>query len=186
MGIVEGRPEQLAARQILVGRRNAALDLHRAGVERPGIAETRQRRAIGAQEEDRLDHVAARLADGKGGKRTVVERGFGHDAVNGERQLRDDLLDADRRQRTVAAAAIGQQAVGVGDGGFAAFDGNIHRQISVSMILVVRGRHMKSVPAVSTRSTPRGKSARLSFQRRSTLSARPERSDRPYALDPGA
>lgn len=126
MGIVEGRPKKLAARQILVGRRDAAFDRHISRVERLRIAETRQRRSVGAQQEDRLDHVTARLADGKGCERAIEKRGLGHDTVDGERQLRHDLFDADRRQRTVAAAAVGEQAVGIGDGGLATLDGNIH------------------------------------------------------------
>ncbi len=73
VGIVEGRPEKLAARQVLVGRRNAPLDLHRRGIDRNGGAEARQRGAIGAQQEDRFDHVAARLADGQRSKRPVIE-----------------------------------------------------------------------------------------------------------------
>ncbi len=126
VGIVERRAEKLPSRQILVGRRHAALDLHCGRVERLRIAEARQRRAVGAQQEDRLDHVASRLADSECCEGTVVERGFGHDPVDGECQLRDDLVDPDRRQRAVAAAAVGKQAVGVFNGGLAPFDGNIH------------------------------------------------------------
>ncbi len=126
VGVVEGRAEQLAAGQILVGRRDAPLDQHRAGVDRPGVAEARQRRAIGANQEDRLDHVAARLNDGQRRQFPVVERAFAHHAVDGERQLLDDLVEANRRHGAVAAAAVGEQGVGVGDGGFAAFDGDIH------------------------------------------------------------
>lgn len=97
VGIVEGRPKKLAARQILVGRRDAAFDRHISCVERLRIAETRQRCAVGTQQEDRLDHVTARLADGECCERAVEKRSLGHDAVDGERQLRHDLFDADRR-----------------------------------------------------------------------------------------
>ena len=115
VGVVEGRAEQLAAGQVLVGRRHAPLDQHGAGVDRPCVAEARQRGAIGAHQEDRLDHVAARLDDGERGQFTVVERAFAHHPVDAERQLLDDLVEAQRRHRTVAAPAVGQQAVGVGE-----------------------------------------------------------------------
>ena len=63
MGVVEGRAQHLAAGQILEGRRDAAAQRHRGGVERLGEAEARQRGAIGADQEDRLDQIAARLFD---------------------------------------------------------------------------------------------------------------------------
>ena len=63
VGVVERRPEHLAAGQVLEGRRDAAAQRHRRGVDRFGEAEARQRGAIGAHQEDRLDQVAARLLD---------------------------------------------------------------------------------------------------------------------------
>ena len=90
------------------------------------VAEARQRGAIGAHQEDRLDHVAARLDDGERGQFPVVERAFAHHPVDAERQLLDDLVEPQRRHRTVAAAAVGKQAVGIGDCGLAAFYRDIH------------------------------------------------------------
>ncbi|MCY1243066.1 hypothetical protein D9M72_560690 [compost metagenome] len=63
VGIVECRAEQLSAGQILVGRRYAAFDLHVSGVDRYRVTEAWQRRAVGAQDEDRFDHVAPCLAN---------------------------------------------------------------------------------------------------------------------------
>ena len=84
VGIVECRAEQLAAGQVLVGRRNAALDLHFCGIDRHRHAETRQGGAVGTQDKDRLDHVSARLAHSKSREFPIVERGFRHDAVDRE------------------------------------------------------------------------------------------------------
>ena len=55
-----------------------------------------------------------------------MQRGFRHDAIHGEAELFDDLVDRKRRQGPVAATAIGQQTVRVVDGGFPALHGNIH------------------------------------------------------------
>jgi hypothetical protein len=124
--VVEGRTEQLTARQILVGGRHAPFDLHLSGIDRHGRAEARERGPVGTQEEDRLDQVAARLAHGQCRKRTVVERSLGHHAIDGQSKLLDDLLDRERRQGAVAAAPVGEQPVSIVDGGLATFDSNIH------------------------------------------------------------
>ena len=100
--------------------------MHRRGVDRARIAETRQRGAVGAHQEDRLDQVAARLHDGERRKLRVVERAFAHHPVDAEAKLLDDLVEPERRHAAVAAAAVGEQPVGIADGGFAALDGNIH------------------------------------------------------------
>ena len=102
------------------------------------IAEARQRGAIGAHEEDRLDQVAARLHDGERREFLVVERALAHGAVDREAELLDDLVEPQRRHAAVAAAAVGEQRVGIGDGGLAALDGDIH--LSPPMMRVVRGR----------------------------------------------
>jgi hypothetical protein len=68
MGVVVGRAQHLAARHVLEGRRDAPLGHHGRRVEGQRIAEARQGRAIGAQQEDRLDQVAARLLDGERGQ----------------------------------------------------------------------------------------------------------------------
>ena len=80
-----------------------------AGVERLGVAEARQRGAVGAQQEDRLDQVAARLLDGQRGELAVVERALAHDAVDGERQLLADLREVSSGTRRVAAPLAREQ-----------------------------------------------------------------------------
>ncbi len=126
MRIVESGAEELASGKVLVGRRNAPVDAHLGRVERFGIAEARQGRAIGAQEEDRLYEVAPRLLDRQRGKVAVVERALGHDAVDGQSELLHDLRECQRRNRAVAAPALVEKLVRVGDGGFAALDCYIH------------------------------------------------------------
>ena len=63
VGVIEGRSENLASRNVLECRGNPAAHLHPAGIDRFGRAEARQGGAEGANQEDRLDHVAARLLD---------------------------------------------------------------------------------------------------------------------------
>ena len=87
MGIVEGGAENLAARKVLEGRRNSPANVHGRGVDWLAGAEARQRRAERAQQEDRLDQVAARLLDRERGQLAIVERTLGHHPVDCEREL---------------------------------------------------------------------------------------------------
>jgi hypothetical protein len=116
----------LAARQILERRGDTAPDVHGAGVDRLRRAEPRQRGAIRADEEDRLDQVAARLFDRERGQLAVVERALGHHPVAGERELLGNLLEREFGHGRIAAALLRQQPVRVVDGAFAAFDRDIH------------------------------------------------------------
>ena len=138
MGVVEGGAEDLPARNILEGRRNPAAHLHRAGVDRLGRAKARQRGAERAHQEDRLDQVAARLLDGKCGEFAVIERAFGHDAVDAERKLLGNLGQRQFGNIAVAAPLMRQQAMGILDGALASLDGNIHGQPPLTS-RVVRG-----------------------------------------------
>ena len=106
--------------------------LHRAGIDRLGRAEARQRGAEGAHQEDRLDHVAARLLDRERRQLAIVERAFAHHAVDGERELLGDLGERQFRNVAVAAPLMRQQAMGVLDGAFAALDGDIHASASLA------------------------------------------------------
>ena len=109
MGVVVGRAKHLAARHILEGGRDAALRHHVGGVERFRRAEARQGRAIGAQQEDRLDEVAARLLDGKRCEAAVVAGALGHHAIDGESQLLVDLFQRKLGDVAIAAALVGQE-----------------------------------------------------------------------------
>ena len=73
MRVVEGRPQNLPARQILERRADPAVDGHGGGIQRPRRAEAWQRRAIGADQEHRLDQIAARLLDRQGREVTVIK-----------------------------------------------------------------------------------------------------------------
>ncbi len=130
MGVVEGRAEHLPARQILEGRRDAARNRHRPGIDRLRRAETGQRRAKGTDEEDRLDEIAARLLDGERRQRRIVERALGHDAIDGEGELGADLLRRQLGDVGVAAPLVGEQRVGVVDGLLAAFDRDVHLRLA--------------------------------------------------------
>src|SRR5690606_22720718 len=81
---------------------------------------------VGAQQEHRLDQVAARLLDGERRKFGIVERTLAHYAVDGERQLPGDLLERQPRHAGIATAARSEQAVGIGNGGFTTLDSYIH------------------------------------------------------------
>src|SRR5215475_4023898 len=88
---IEGGAEDLSAGQILEGRGDAAADLHGRCIDRNTGAETWKGRAIGTQQEDRLDQVAARLLDSKCGKIWIVDGALAHDAVDGEGELLANL-----------------------------------------------------------------------------------------------
>ena len=103
MGVVKGGTENLTAGDVLEGRGNAAAYLHPGGVYRLAGAEPRQRGAESANQEDRLDQIAARLLDRERCKLAVVERAFGHDAVDTERQLLGDLAERDLGNVAIAA-----------------------------------------------------------------------------------
>ena len=127
VGIVIGRTEHLAAGQILVGRGDAAADRHLGRVERLGRAEARQRRAIGPHQEGRLDRIALRLLQRQRREIGIVERALVHDAAAGETHLLADLRDGELRHAFVAATRFGDEIMGGEDGGFAAFDRDIHQ-----------------------------------------------------------
>src|SRR6266404_1448225 len=73
MGVVESGSENLAARNILERRGNPATHLHPGGIDRFGRAEARQGGTEGADQKDRLDHVAARLLDGKRREFAIIQ-----------------------------------------------------------------------------------------------------------------
>ena len=132
VGVVEGRAQHLPARQILECRGDAALDVHRSGVDRLRGAEAGERGAVGADQENRLEHVAARLFDGERCELSVIERALAHHTVDRERELFGNLLEAELRHGGIAAARRGEQRVRVLDGAFSAFDCDIHQAGSVT------------------------------------------------------
>src|SRR5258708_11912491 len=159
MGIVERGPENLPARNVLEGRGNPATHLHLPGIDRLGRAEPRQGGAEGPDQEDRLDHVAARLFDRQRREFAVVERTFGHDTVDAERQLFGNLVKRNFGNVPIAAALVCQQAMGVLNGAFASLAGNIHGQAPFATSRVVRGIATMASSWTSTTSMPRGNSA---------------------------
>ncbi len=126
MRVIEGRPEHLSARNVLEGRGNPAAHLHPAGIDRLGRTEPRHCCAECAEQENGLDHVAARLLDGQRRQFAIVQRAFGHDAIDAEAELPGNLIQRDFRDVAVATPFMRQQAMGVLDGAFASLDGDIH------------------------------------------------------------
>ena len=133
MGVVEGRPEDLASRNILEGRGNPPPHLHPAGIDRLGRAEARQGGAEGADQEDRLDHVAARLLDRKRSELAVEKRAFAHHPIDREAELAGDLRKRELGNIWIAAPLMRQQAMGVLDGAFASLDRDIHASTSLNL-----------------------------------------------------
>ncbi|MCY1536499.1 hypothetical protein D9M68_719590 [compost metagenome] len=108
VAVVEGRAKQLAAGQVLEGRRDTPAQLHPRGLQRQRGAEARQRGAVGAQQEDRLHQVAGRLLDRQGSQLLVVQRAFAHHPGHGQGHLLAHLLDAQFGDARVATALLGQ------------------------------------------------------------------------------
>jgi len=94
MAVVEGRAEQLAARQVLEGRRDPPGRAHLGGFQRHAVAEAGQGGAVGPQQEDGFEQVASRLLDRQRSQLFVEQRAFGHDPRHRKRQLLADLADA--------------------------------------------------------------------------------------------
>ena len=82
-------------------------------------------------QEDRLDHVAARLLQRQRRQFAVIERTFGHDAVDAEAELSGYLRQRKFGNGAIAAALMRQQTMGVLDGALASLDGDIHASISL-------------------------------------------------------
>src|SRR5215468_1222383 len=161
--IIERGPEHLAAGQILEDGGDAPSNVHARGVERRGRAQARAGGAKRAQEKDRFDQVSARLLDGERRQLAVVERAFGHHAVDRERELLRYLLERNLGNGTIAASHVREQSMGVLDRARAAFDRDIHRQPRVDA--TERGSAATACGETRITSTPRGKSARLAAMR---------------------
>ena len=127
MGVVEGRAQHLAAGHVLEGGRDAPPHRHPAGVDRQAGGEARQGGAVGAQQEDRLDHVAARLLDRERRQLRIVERAFAHHPGDAEAQLLLDLRAASAPARLGSPRrSSASKLVRRRDRPLAAFDGYIH------------------------------------------------------------
>ncbi len=85
----------------------------------------------------------------------VVEGPFPHHPVDREAKLFNDLINAQRRDRAVAAAAVGEQPVGIGDGGFATLDGDVHVTGLQRKCGCCAGRPINPSSATRRRSMPR-------------------------------
>ncbi len=163
LGVVKGRTQHLAARQVFESGRDTPLQHHARGVQRARAAQAGQGGAVSAQQKNRLHQVAGGLLDCQCGQFRVVDRAFGHDPVDRQPELLADLRHAEFGQRGVAPALAIQQRMAVEDGGFSALDGNVHAQVSLGVVIrVLRGKPTRSSALARKQSTPHGKLAWLS------------------------
>src|SRR5882672_7162107 len=165
MGVVESRSKHLTTRNILEGRGDPAAYLHPSGIDRFGRAEARQSGAERAQQENRLDQVAARLLDREGCEFAIVQRPFGHHPVDTKAELFGYLGERNFGNIAIATTLVRQQPMGVLDGAFASLDGDIHVQPPFAASRVVRGIATMVSSATSTTSMPRGNSVWLILSR---------------------
>ncbi|MNZ49649.1 hypothetical protein D3C78_674240 [compost metagenome] len=153
MGVIVGRAKQLAARNIFVDRRDSALQAHLCGVNWLANRQFCQRRAIGAQQENGFDVIAAGLFQRQCCQFAVGNAAFGHHAVNGEIELLFYLGDVQLWQLFIAASSGFLQRMGGGYRLLAPFDGDVHQHTSTC---VVRGIASRRSPQVRIKSMPSG------------------------------
>ncbi len=167
MAVVVSWPQHLAARQIFIDRRDAAFDAHRPGRQWRALRQAWQRGAIGTQQKDRLDQIAAGLFNRQRRQFRIVNPAFGHHPIHRQSQLLRHLIAAEFGYRPIAAPQIGLQLMGVRNGFFAPFHRDIHQHTSTT---VVRGTAMIASPQVKIRSTPCGNGCGRVRKYSSTLS----------------
>ena len=73
LGVVISRAQQLPARHVLEGGRDAPAQGDARRIQRLGVAQARQSRAVGPQQEDGLDQIATGLFDGQRRQLGVVK-----------------------------------------------------------------------------------------------------------------
>ncbi len=71
--VVECRPQHLPAGRILERGRYAPVAGHLVGIDRARTAKSRQCRAVGADQKNRLDQIATRLLDRQRGKVGIIK-----------------------------------------------------------------------------------------------------------------
>jgi hypothetical protein len=110
VGVVVGGAKQLAAGNIFIHRRNAALQAHLRRVDRFADRQLRQRGAVGAQQEDGFDVIAAGLLERQRRQLAVGDAAFGHHPVDGQIQLLFNLGDAQLGKLFIAPSSVRLQA----------------------------------------------------------------------------
>ena len=130
MGVVVGWAKQLAAGNVFINRRNTPFETHLCGVERLAYRELRQRGAVGAQQENCFDVIAAGLFQRQRRQFAVGNAAFGHHAIHRKIKLLFNLGDAQFRQIGIAPASALLQGVSGVDRLLAPFHGNVHQHTS--------------------------------------------------------
>ena len=168
MRVVKGWPQDLPAGQILEGCRNAPVAGHVAGIDGARGTEPGQGGAIGTDQKDCLDQVAACLLDRQRSKIGIIKRAFRHHAVHGQSKLLADLRDRQFLNRRVAPSLFRQPGMGVVDRALPAFDRHIHQRASFSACgpapvctHVDLGKAAMRLPQVNRKSSPSGNNAWL-------------------------
>ena len=130
MGVVVGWAKQLAAGNVFINRGNTPFETHPGGVERLAYRQLRQRGAVGAQQENRFNVIAAGLFQRQRRQFAVGNAAFGHHAIYREVKLLFNLGDAQFGQIGIASASALLQGVGGVDRLLAPFHGNVHQHTS--------------------------------------------------------
>ncbi len=126
VGIVVSGAQQLAAGDIFVDRGDAALEAHPGGINRFADRQPRQGGAVGAQQENGFDVIAAGLLQRQRRQFAVGDAAFGHHPVHRQAELFAYLLDAQFGKPSIAPSFLLLQSVSGANRLLAAFDGNIH------------------------------------------------------------
>lgn len=121
MGVVVGWAKQLAAGNVFINRRNTPFETHLCGVERLAYRQFRQRGAVGAQQENCFNVIAAGLFQRQRRQFAVGNAAFCHHAIYREVKLLFNLGDAQFGQIGIAPASALLQGVGGVDRLFAPF-----------------------------------------------------------------
>ena len=106
-GIVARQPQHLTAGDIAIHRRNAPVHYHLAPRNRQAIAHTRQRGAVSAQQERRLQRVAFRLLERQRRQFLIADATLRHHPRQRQRQVPADLPQS---QRVHAARLVRRQS----------------------------------------------------------------------------
>ncbi len=154
VGVVVGGAEQLSTGDIFIHCRNAPLEAHIRRIQRLTYRQLCQRGAVGTQQEDGFDVIAAGLFQRQRRQLAVGNAAFGHDPVDGKVELLFYLGDAQLGKLLITPASVFLQGMGGGDRLLAPFDGNVHQHTST---WVVRGIASRRSPQVNSRSIPSGK-----------------------------
>lgn len=106
VGVVVSGAQQLAAGDIFVHCRDAAFETHFGGVDRFANRQPRQGGAVGAQQEDRFDVIAAGLFERQRRQFAVGDAALGHHPVHRQIELFAYLVNAQFGKPSIAPSFL--------------------------------------------------------------------------------